>query len=89
MHDIIPWIMPEYREKLKSVIYLGIVGRTLKRAARIIAVSQETKKDVSVNFKIPKSLIFVTRLAPSESFFKKTATLHSTLSTRPFILYAE
>lgn len=92
VHDIIPWIMPEYNRKLKSSIYLGMIARTLKRAARIIAVSKETQKDVSSYFKIQKTHIEITHLAPAEIFGKKSAArgpLHSpSHGDKPFILYA-
>lgn len=100
VHDIIPWVMPEYNKKLKSSIYLGMIARTLKHAARIIAVSKETQKDVSAYFKIQKTHIEITHLAPAEIFVKQSAAhgqSHSQSNSpshsashgdKPFILYA-
>lgn len=91
IHDVIPWVMPEYREKVQSSVYLDIIARTIKRAERLIAVSEETKKDANSCFKIPKSKITVARLAPAEIFKKQNAVRDSkrkAQNPRPFILYA-
>jgi len=53
VHDIIPWILPEYRDKLTTKIYQKNVKKALKKADYIITVSNKTKTDLLAELKFP------------------------------------
>lgn len=94
VHDAIPWIMPEYRQKIRSKVYQGMVKKSIKNANKIIAVSKETKKDIKKYLKVPERKIKVIYNAPSDIFFEKISPgiLNKVKEkygvTRPYLLYA-
>jgi len=48
VHDIIPKLFPEYQGNLRQKWYWQAVERGIRQAQRIVAVSQATKKDLSL-----------------------------------------
>lgn len=59
VHDIIPSLFPEYREKLMQKIYVRSVERAIQSADQLIAVSQSTKNDLMEYFHIPEEIITI------------------------------
>src|SRR3989344_2350300 len=59
VHDIIPWLFPEYLQTLSRTIYAASVKSGICRADRIIAVSQSTKSDLIRHFGIAEDKVVV------------------------------
>lgn len=86
VHDVIPWVLPEYRAHLRSRFYHGYVSQGIKKADHIISVSNFSKAEIQKLFSIPDKKFTVTHLAPTLSrelpFSCDAVTLR-----RPFLLY--
>lgn len=92
IHDLTPFIVPEYHPLSRSLLYKALLGRTLKFADRIIAVSEQTKKDLINAMNVPEEKIKVIYEAANEQFMPMDkAYCRNSLSryniTDPFILY--
>jgi glycosyltransferase involved in cell wall biosynthesis len=64
VHDIIPWVLPSYRKKLRSKAYHLYAKLALKKADHIITVSDFSKKEIERVLKIEEKNIHVIHLAP-------------------------
>ena len=64
VHDVIPWVIPEYSRKLRSKIYHMHAKLALKKADHIITVSEFSKSEIIKYLKIQEKNITVTPLAP-------------------------
>lgn len=86
VHDVIPWVLPEYRSHLRSRFYHTYVSRGIKKADHIISVSEFSKKEIQQLFAIENKKCTVTHLAPTLDkelpFSCDAVTLR-----RPFLLY--
>ena len=69
VHDIAALLFPEFHEKKAVVIEKLFIKKALKSATKILAVSENTKKDLMRKFKIQNTKIEVTYCAASEDFF--------------------
>jgi len=85
VHDVIPWVLPEYRKKLRSKIYHFQVKRALKKADHIITVSKFSKKEIERVLKIEEKNISVTYLA--STLDQKKETVSDLKLRRDFFLY--
>lgn len=70
VHDTIPWTIDAYRSSWLSRLYHDRCRAALKKAARVLCVSQATKEDVAA-IGIDEEVIAVTPNAPSPLFLKK------------------
>lgn len=59
IHDLIPLVLPAYRNKWTMRWYVRLVGITARRAAAIIAVSRATARDVARHLRVPSGRIHV------------------------------
>jgi len=64
VHDVIPWVLPSYRKKLRSKAYHLYAKLALKKADHIITVSEFSKKEIERVLKIEEKNIHVVYLAP-------------------------
>lgn len=79
IHDLIPYLYPSLSlssnlfKKLSQRIYLRLQKAAVTRSAfRVIAVSQNSKKDLQKIFNLPGKMITVTYEAPSANFFPQS-----------------
>ncbi len=59
IHDVIPFVLPEYRGRETSKMYTTLVSETSKRADAIIAVSESSRRDIEATLGIPADKIHV------------------------------
>jgi glycosyltransferase involved in cell wall biosynthesis len=74
VHDVIPLVMPEYRQRAESRLYHGLVSFTVSRANAIITVSDYSKRDIIRTLHIPEDRIHVIGNAVDESYRPITDT---------------
>jgi len=63
VHDVIPYLLPDYRRSRAMRLNLAVMRRTIRRAARLIAPSQAAAVDISRVLGIPPSRLTVVPLA--------------------------
>lgn len=68
IHDVIQFVLPQYRWRKISRMYYWLVSRAARRASAIIAVSECSKRDIVRILGIPPERIFVIGNAVDESF---------------------
>ena len=68
VHDLIPRLFPEYLNNWRKKIYQRFSERAIKKAARIIAVSRRTEKDLIQHLGIAPSKITVAYIDVDEIF---------------------
>lgn len=73
VHDIIPELLPEYVNNWRKKYYWHLTKQAIKKADKIIAVSQNTKDDLVKYFKIDKNKITV-KYIDVDLIYKKEVT---------------
>jgi glycosyltransferase involved in cell wall biosynthesis len=68
VHDVIPFVMPEYRSSRAQRLNLAVGRRAVQRAAAVITPSQHAASDVAAVFDIPRDRIWVTYEAADERY---------------------
>ncbi|HSW20283.1 MAG TPA: glycosyltransferase family 1 protein [Ramlibacter sp.] len=68
IHDVIPLVLPAYRESWVMQMYLAVMRRTVKRAKLVIAPSCAAADDISAHLAIPRELIRVTLEAADPTY---------------------
>jgi glycosyltransferase involved in cell wall biosynthesis len=68
IHDVIPYVMPEYRSSRAQHVNLAVARRMVHRAAAVITPSQHAAGDVAAVFGIPRDRIWVTHEAADERY---------------------
>ncbi|MFC1570492.1 glycosyltransferase family 4 protein [Candidatus Omnitrophota bacterium] len=71
INDLIPFLFPGYQDfkSIPSRMYFKTLGkRAVKRAERIVAISNHSKKDILNMFKVPKEKVEVIHLNVDESY---------------------
>ncbi|MBD3328017.1 glycosyltransferase [Candidatus Peregrinibacteria bacterium] len=78
VHDTIPWTEKNYSKSLLSQIYNNKAKKAVRKAKKIITVSNESKKEICMVCKVPDEKInvvynapFITNDVPFESTIKK------------------
>lgn len=66
IHDLIPLLLPLYRGRLLQRGYTWLVGRTARKAAAVIAVSQASAGDIAAHLHIPPARIHVIHHGPNQ-----------------------
>lgn len=59
VHDLIPILFPTYQGKATERFHTRMIAKALPKAGRILSVSETTKRDIALNFGIPKDRISV------------------------------
>lgn len=57
IHDLIPLLLDEYRGGLRQRAYTALVGKSARRATRIITVSEASARDVVAHLGIPEERV--------------------------------
>ena len=68
IHDVIPYVMPEYRSSRAQQINLAVARRMVRRAAAVITPSMHAAGDVEAIFGISRDRIWVTHEAADERY---------------------
>lgn len=84
VHDIIPWVSPDYRHKLRSRLYQRNAEKALLKADHIIAVSEATASAVSDRLNLPYNKITTIHEA-ADPFYLNEGPAHR--PKRPYLLY--
>ncbi|HFC76666.1 MAG TPA: glycosyltransferase family 1 protein [Candidatus Moranbacteria bacterium] len=71
VHDIIPKLFPEYLNNWRKKLYWKLVERAIKKADKIIAISERTKQDLIKYLQIPQGKIEVRYLDVDEIYKKE------------------
>jgi glycosyltransferase involved in cell wall biosynthesis len=66
IHDLIPLLLPGYREGVAQRLYNALVGATARRAAAVIAVSHAGARDIAAHLDIPVDRIHVVHHGPNQ-----------------------
>jgi glycosyltransferase involved in cell wall biosynthesis len=67
IHDVIQFVLPQYRWRKISRLYFALVSRTARQAQAIIAVSECSKQDIMRVLRVPADRIHVIGNAVDES----------------------
>lgn len=70
VHDIIPWILPDYTQNILSKLYHRVSKRRSKKADHILTVSDFSKNEIQKFLKIPEHKITVAHNAVDTDFRK-------------------
>jgi glycosyltransferase involved in cell wall biosynthesis len=70
-HDLIPLLLPEYRQEPVLRLYGRLIASTLPKADRLISPSQTTKADLEKHLKIKPGSIHVIYEAPAPIYCQK------------------
>jgi glycosyltransferase involved in cell wall biosynthesis len=68
VHDVIPFVLPEYAGSRKMRAYLRIVSRSARKAALVLTDSEHSRRDIEHYLGIPRDRIRVTPLAAGSEF---------------------
>ena len=68
IHDVIPFVMPEYRSSRAQQVNLAVARRAVQRAAAVITPSEHAASDVAAVLDIPRDRIWVTYEAADERY---------------------
>lgn len=68
VHDLVAFLFPNTHNKKAVFIEKLLLKRALKKADKVIAVSQNTKRDLLSHFKLPENKIDVIYCAAGEEF---------------------
>ncbi len=71
VHDIIPKLFPEYLNNWRKKLYWKLTERAIKRADKIIAISECTKNDLVKHLQVPAEKIEVRYLDVDEIYKKE------------------
>lgn len=72
IHDVIPFVMDDYRASRAMRLYLATMARSVKKAKRVIAPSRSAKADIARVLGIPADRIRVIEEAADPSFVPAT-----------------
>lgn len=72
IHDVIPFVMDDYRASKAMRLYLSTMARSVKKAKRVIAPSASAKADIARVLGIPVDRIRVIEEAADPSFVPAT-----------------
>lgn len=93
IHDLIPMVLPEYRGTAGVRLYTRIAALSARRAAKIIADSENSRRDIIKRLHIPPERVNVIYLAADSRFRPdidpaELARVRQTYSLPPkFVLY--
>lgn len=72
IHDVIPFVMEDYRASRAMRLYTGLMARSVKKAKRIIAPSDAAKADIARVLGIPEGKIVAIPEAADPSLIPET-----------------
>lgn len=65
LHDLIPLLLPDYREGILNQLYTALVAFTTRRATSIITVSHASKRDIVAHLHVPEERVHVVYHGPT------------------------
>jgi glycosyltransferase involved in cell wall biosynthesis len=68
VHDVIPYVMPEYRSSRAQRVNIQVARQTLRRARLVIAPSHHAAGDISEVLGVPRQKVRVTHEAADSSY---------------------
>jgi glycosyltransferase involved in cell wall biosynthesis len=68
VHDLIPLYFPELVSRKFYLLFRGLIGRTVRRAARVITDSDFSRADILKRFDVPPEKVVTIPLAPHPRF---------------------
>jgi glycosyltransferase involved in cell wall biosynthesis len=68
VHDVIPLVLPHYHRGRQSDVYSRFMAATVRRADRIITVSEHSRSDIVRVLRVPEDRVCVTYEAVDERF---------------------
>ncbi|HEY65359.1 MAG TPA: glycosyltransferase family 4 protein [Caldilineae bacterium] len=68
VHDLIPWLLPEYRGGLLQRVYTALVFYTARRAHVILTDSQASRQDIIRHLGVPSERVRTVYLAADERY---------------------
>ena len=66
VHDLIPLLLPAYRQGFLQRAYTGLVSRTTRRASGVIAVSEAGKADIVAHLNMPAERVHAVLHGPNQ-----------------------
>lgn len=85
VHDAIPWVLPEYRQKIRSKAYHSYAKQALKNADHLISVSEFSKQEIHGQLKkLSEERITVIHEGPSS---KQSSLMPDIPLRKRFLLY--
>jgi len=66
--DIIPLVLPEYRDGARVRAYLALVRRAVRRSAHVLTFSAHSRADIITHLGLPPERVSVVPLAAGEQF---------------------
>lgn len=82
IHDLIPFLFPEYSANRQVKLYNRLIAAAARRSDAIIAVSEHTRQDIVKHLHIPAERIHVTYEAPDEMFQPQSPQAIATIRQR-------
>lgn len=71
VHDVIPKLFPEYLNNWRKKLYWKLTELAIKKAGKIVAISENTKKDLIEKLGIDESKIRVVNIDVDENYKKE------------------
>ncbi len=92
IHDLVPLLLPEYRGGRSVQAYMRLAAAGAKRATRIIADSEHSRRDIIQQLNLPAERITVTHLAASPEYGPRDAATIGEVRNRfrlhrPYVYY--
>ena len=94
VHDLIPLLLPIYRDGMLQRAYTALVSRTARRAAVVLTDSEASKRDIIARLGIPAERVHAIYLAADPRFLPVTdpdelarVRVKYGLPEAPFLLY--
>ena len=92
IHDLVPFIFPEESKLTRTLVYQALFGATVRRAKRIIAVSDNTRRDIVRFFDVHPENIHVIPLAAEKRYQPQSAADDREMLSKyrirpPYLLY--
>jgi len=89
IHDMIPWLFPEFTPKAKKTrlqwLFKYIIKRAAARADKIISVSENTAKDIVATLNVPREMVAVIYNGLNSDCFQ--ADINEDIGIRDYILF--
>ena len=66
--DVIPLVIPAYRQGVRNRLYTSLVVAAARGAARLLTISEDARRDIVRHIRVPADRVTVTYLAADRTF---------------------
>jgi len=66
--DVIPLVIPAYRQGVRNRLYTSLVVAAARGAARLLTISEDARRDIVRHIRVPAERVAVTYLAADRAF---------------------